>query len=285
MINALISRKANYNPFWLPGEFFDGYGTSGIRPAPGTERTFMSSETMAGSESDKTPPSSTSLSQATSELNNLLQIISGTSSLIEDTLGGNLDPALEKYLKMLHTSIERAENVTAKLVEVAGGCSKKALMNSNVGAFVKTKAESTSVGATARILVVDDEAMILVLVKRILSDAGYSVVTAQSGFECLDLFRNQPYAYDLVLLDLNMPFLNGEETFGRLHEIRSDMPVIMCVGFMEEDRVEHLISTGLAGFLRKPIAPDEIVSHIRATLQSVKYSRAKADTGDVSAVV
>jgi len=243
----------------------------------------MSSETKV--EPGGTSPASQPLSQATSELNNLLQIISGTSSLIEDTLGGNPDPALEKYLKMLHASVERAENVTAKLVELAGGSNKKALINGNMAAFVKTKAESTPAGAAPSILVVDDEAMILVLVKRVLSDAGYSVVTAESGFECLELFRNRSRAYDLVLLDLNMPFLNGEETFRRLHEIRSDVPVILCVGFMEEDRIEHLMSSGLAGFLRKPLAPDEIISHVRTILQSVKYSRAKAETGDVSAVV
>jgi CheY-like chemotaxis protein len=232
----------------------------------------MSSETNV--EPGGTSPASQPLSQATSELNNLLQIISGTSSLIEDTLGGNPDPALEKYLKMLQASVERAENVTTKLVELAGGASRKVLINGNMAAFVKTKAESTPAGEAPCILVVDDEAMVLVLVKRILSDAGY-----------LDLFRNRPRGYDLVLLDLNMPFLNGEETFRRLHEIRSDVPVILCVGFMEEDRVEHLMSTGLAGFLRKPISPDEIVSHVRTMLQSVKYSRAKAETGDVPAVV
>lgn len=242
----------------------------------------MSSETNV--EPGETSPASQPLSQATSELNNLLQIISGTSSLIEDTLGGNAGPALEKYLKMLHASVERAEKVTAKLVELAGGSNKKAVMNANMAAFVKTKAECTPAGAPS-ILVVDDEAMLLVLVQRVLSDAGYSVVTAQSGFECLELFRHRPHAYDLVILDLNMPFLNGEETFRRLHEIRSDVPVTLCVGFMEEDRVEHLMSTGLAGFLRKPVAPDEMVSHVRATLDSVKYSSAKPETGGVSAVV
>jgi CheY-like chemotaxis protein len=243
----------------------------------------MSSETNV--EPAETSPTSQPLSQATSELNNLLQIISGTSSLIEDTVGGSAGPALEKYLKMLHASVERAEKVTAKLVELAGGSNKKALMNGNMAAFVKTKAEPTTAGAAPSILVVDDEAMLLVLVQRILSDAGYSVVTAQSGFECLELFRHRPHAYDLVILDLNMPFLNGEETFRRLREIRSDVPVTLCVGFMEEDRIEHLLSTGLAGFLRKPVAPDEMVSHVRATLDSVKYSSAKPETGGVSAVV
>jgi CheY-like chemotaxis protein len=239
----------------------------------------MSSETKP--DTGGTAPPSNSLAQATSELNNLLQIISGTSWLIEDFLAGNT--GLEKYLKMLRTSIERAEKVAAELVKQAGGSNKKILMNGNLAAFVKTQAAPLPSGTPQCILIVDDEEMALALVKRILSDAGYQVVTAQSGFECLDLFRNQPRAYDLVLLDLNMPFLNGEETFRRLREIRSDVPVILCVGFIEQQKLDQLMSAGLSGLLRKPLAPDEIVGHVRGTLQSLKYSRVNAQAADVSA--
>jgi DNA-binding NarL/FixJ family response regulator len=70
-----------------------------------------------------------------------------------------------------------------------------------------------------------------------------------------------------------MPFMDGEETFNRLREIRHDMPIVMCTGFIQQDRLQRLMGSGLTGFLRKPLAPDEIVSHIRSTLASVKYSR------------
>src|SRR6266705_2482226 len=123
------------------------------------------------------------------------------------------------------------------------------------------------------ILVVDDEQMALVLIKRLLSESGYQVVTAQSGFEALDLFRRQPQAFQLVLLDLTMPFMDGEETFHRLREIRADIPVVLCTGFMRGDRLDRLMKAGIAGFLRKPLAPDEIVDHIRGVLESVKYAR------------
>lgn len=244
----------------------------------------MSSEGAAGPPTR--PPDS--LAKAASELNNLLQIISGTSSLIEDAWKGSAGS--EKYLAMLRNSIERAEKVAAELVKQAGGPDERMLMRPDLAAFAKTKSappsSATPSGATPQsILVVDDEKMALTLVERILTEAGYHVATAQSGFECLDLFRVKPGAYDLVLLDLSMPFMDGEETFRRLREIRPDVPVVLCVGFIEQEKLDRLVTAGLAGFLRKPLAPDEIVIHVRLTLQSLKYSRDNAVPGDIPAAV
>ena len=237
----------------------------------------MSSEKEAGSPT--LPPDS--LAKAASELNNLLQIISGTSSLIEDICKGSAGS--EKYLAMLRSSIERAEKVAAELVKQAGGSDKRMLMHPDLAALAKTKSALPSSATPQSILLVDDEKMTLTLVKRILSEAGYRVATAQSGFECLDLFRPNPRAYDLVLLDLTMPFMDGEETVRRLREIRSDVPVVLCAGFIEQEKLDRLMATGLAGFLRKPLAPDEIVSHVRLTLNSLKYSRDNAAPGHISA--
>src|ERR1700716_3884735 len=77
------------------------------------------------------------VSKATSELNNLLQIIAGTSSAIENIWEGN--DASEKYLAMLRESIQRAEKLTAELAHHAGGSDKKTLMNPEIAGFVKTK--------------------------------------------------------------------------------------------------------------------------------------------------
>jgi CheY-like chemotaxis protein len=211
------------------------------------------------------------LSKATSELNNLLQIISGTSSLMEN--GGQNPEDSEKYFAMMRTSIERAEKVAADLAEQAGGTSQKFAMHPELAAFMRNKKTPDATKSKQSILLVDDEQMELTLIKRVLVEAGYSVVTAQSGFECLDLFRRRPHTFELVLLDLTMPFMDGEETFLRLREIRSDMPVLLCTGFIQEERLKRLMAAGLAGFLRKPIAPGEIVGVVRSTLQSVKYSR------------
>ena len=212
-----------------------------------------------------------SVSKATSEVNNLLQIISGTSAEIGNLWEGS--EGSDQYLNMLRSSIDRAEAVAAQLAEQAGGTDQKVLMHPELTSFLKPTKIREMPRAKPTILVVDDEQMALVLIKRLLSESGYQVVTAQSGFEALDLFRRQPQAFQLVLLDLTMPFMDGEETFHRLREIRADIPVVLCTGFMRGDRLDRLMKAGIAGFLRKPLAPDEIVDHIRGVLESVKYAR------------
>lgn len=211
------------------------------------------------------------ISKATSELNNLLQIISGTSAEIGNLWEGT--EGSDQYLSMLRSSIQRAESVAAQLTEQAGGTDKKVLMHPELASFMKPNTISEMPRAKPTILVVDDESMALVLLKRLLGEAGYQVVTAQSGFEALDLFRRQPHGVQLVLLDLTMPFMDGEETFHRLREIRADIPVILCTGFIQRNRLDRLMKDGIAGFLRKPLAPDEIVEHVRTILAGLKYAQ------------
>jgi CheY-like chemotaxis protein len=210
---------------------------------------------------------------ATSELNNLLEIISGTSAAIEDIWTGN--DASQKYFDMLRTSVDRAAQVTAQLVEHAGGSDKKVLFHPELAEFGKRKNVPPPAPARAQraIMVVDDEPMALVLAKRVLSEADFEVVTAQSGFECLDLFRKRPRHFDLILLDLTMPFMDGEETFGRLRSIRPDIVVLLSTGFIAQERLERMLGAGMAGVLRKPHRPQELVANIRAILESVKMSR------------
>src|ERR1700730_6111877 len=223
-----------------------------------------------------------SVSKATSELNNLLQIISGTSAQIENLWEGS--DGSEQYLNMLRSSIDRAETVAAQLAEQAGGTDQKMVMHPELASFVKSKTITEMPRAKPTILVVDDESMALVLIKRLLSEAGYQVITAQSGFEALDLFRRQPQTIQLVLLDLTMPFMDGDETFHRLREIRANIPVLLCTGFIRQDRLDRLMKDGIAGFLRKPLAPDEIVDHVRGVLDSVKYAQIDGALPDGSSI-
>src|SRR6266480_2791936 len=135
-------------------------------------------------------------SKVASELNNLIQIISGTSSLIENIWEGS--PGSEKYFEMLRASIERAEQVTAQLVAQAGGATTKRVLPPDLEQRFD---ESLIAGAPNQrkhsILVVDDEPKALELLHGVLTEAGYEVSVAQSGFECLDLFRRDAHAYDL----------------------------------------------------------------------------------------
>lgn len=229
--------------------------------------------------SDAKPPkpSNDSVGRATSELNNLLQIISGSSALMDNS--GQSPEDSQKYLEMLRTSIERAERVAAELTGHAGGATQKMAVHPDMDPFIRSKRTAETSASKQSIMIVDDEQMALTLMNRILTEAGFNIVTAQSGFECLDQFRRHPYIYDLILLDLTMPFMDGEETFHRLREIRADVPVLLCTGFVQEDRLKSWMAAGLTGFVLKPIAPGEIVGVVRSTLQKVKYTQSKEQVG------
>jgi DNA-binding response OmpR family regulator len=127
-----------------------------------------------------------------------------------------------------------------------------------------------------RILVVDDEPAARVLANRVFSEAGYEVTAVQSGFECLERVRKQPHGFDLVLLDLSMPFMDGEETFKRLRSINPNVVALLSTGFLAQaqERIDRMLASGLAGSIRKPHRPDELLARVRAILENVKFSRA-----------
>ncbi|HSP46263.1 MAG TPA: response regulator [Chthoniobacterales bacterium] len=142
-----------------------------------------------------------------------------------------------------------------------------------------SEASSRAVLAPAgRILVVDDDPAARVLASRVFSGAGFEVATAQSGFECLEKIRKGPNAFDLIVLDLSMPFMDGEETFRHLRAINPDAVVILSTGFLTQaqDRIDRMVAAGLAGSIRKPHRPDEILAQVFATLEQVKMSRVGA---------
>jgi len=224
-----------------------------------------------------------SLCKAASDLNNLLQIMSSTSALIEQAAGAA--GGSDNYLHMLRASIERAEQVATELVQRAGGPKEKTVLTSELNRLVRSKTRGKTSTTNHSVLVVDDEQMALTLVERLLSEARYRVVTAQSGFECLDLFRVRPNEFHLVLLDLTMPFMDGEETFRRLREIRPDIPVVLCTGFVQQDRLDRLMNAGLTGFLRKPVPPDEILNVVRSIFDSIKFAGGNMPTGGIPAVM
>ncbi len=117
---------------------------------------------------------------------------------------------------------------------------------------------------TAKILVADDEANIIKLLRLYLREAGYEVVAAHDGREALERFKAE--SPDLVVLDLMMPHLNG---FDVCTEIRkeSDVPVIMLTA--RSDDVDKIVGLemGADDYITKPFNPREVVARVKANLR------------------
>ncbi len=219
------------------------------------------------------PPQSTPPPADTaSELNNLLQIISGTAEMMENIWEGN--KGSEKYFSMLRTSVDRAAKLTETIAREGGAADEKILLHPALNYYSDKKRSSEQTATKTRILIVDDEPLALELAQQTFEDAGFEAKTAQSGFECLDLVRTRPFYYNLVLLDLSMPFMDGEETFTRLRQMSPNIAVMLNTGFVAAERLERMMQAGLAGYIRKPHRPSELVAHVRRVLQHVRLSRA-----------
>ncbi len=117
-----------------------------------------------------------------------------------------------------------------------------------------------------RILLVDDEEAIVRLERQMLMRLGYRVTSRTSSVDALDVFRANPLAFDLVISDMTMPNMTGDKLAHELNAIRPDIPVIICTGFSERIDKERAASSGIKGFLMKPIVKSELGKMVRKVL-------------------
>ena len=117
------------------------------------------------------------------------------------------------------------------------------------------------------ILVVDDDDYILQAVYDALESYGYSVLVANSGAAAIQVFEERSEQIDLVLLDMLMPGMSGEETFGALRAIRPDVKVLLSTGFAPDEAAQRFTDEGLAGFLRKPYDPDQLAGEVQRIIE------------------
>ena len=102
------------------------------------------------------------------------------------------------------------------------------------------------------VLLVDDEPMVRNSGKRLLDRLGYQVLLARNGEEAITTYRENRSDIWLVVLDLIMPMMDGEETFVKLQEIDPSVRVLLSSGYSKEEKADALLSKGAAGFLQKP---------------------------------
>ena len=122
-----------------------------------------------------------------------------------------------------------------------------------------------------RILVADDHAVVREGIKQILSETSDIVVggEASDGNQALNQARRA--AYDLVLLDIAMPGMNGLEVLKQLRSERPNLPVLMLSMYPEEQFAVRTLKAGASGYLTKQSAPNELIAAIRKVCRGGKY--------------
>ena len=121
-------------------------------------------------------------------------------------------------------------------------------------------------GCGERILYVDDEEILARMAERALEMLGYKATIQTSSQIALNMFRENPASFDLVITDQTMPVMTGLQLAQEIHAIRADIPIILVSGFTEVITPDILHKEGISEFLAKPIVPTELAQAIRRVL-------------------
>ncbi len=123
---------------------------------------------------------------------------------------------------------------------------------------------------TGRILFVDDEQILAELGKELLESVGYKVVLETNSLQALETFRTGPDRFDLVITDMTMPGLRGEELAREIIALRPGMPIILCTGYSDLIDEKKAREIGIREFVMKPYVVANFVQTIRKALETEK---------------
>ena len=123
-------------------------------------------------------------------------------------------------------------------------------------------------GGKETVLIAEDEEMLRELVTYILSSNGYRTLTAADGYEALDVFKKNDRLISLVISDLGLPKISGEDLVAGIKHLRPEAKVIVASGLIEMETRSRLERNGVRHFINKPYRIDEVLSKVREVLDS-----------------
>jgi CheY-like chemotaxis protein len=129
-----------------------------------------------------------------------------------------------------------------------------------------SRPEESAWRGSGTILIADDEDNVRRIAGKMLERLGFSVLTAPDGANAVAMFESHADEIALVLLDMTMPNMGGEEAFALIQQDRPGAKVILCSGYTEQDATAAFAGKGLAGFLQKPFTLQQLQDKVRAAL-------------------
>ena len=127
-----------------------------------------------------------------------------------------------------------------------------------------------SPSGSEHILLVDDEEPIAKIERQMLERLGYKVTSRMNSIDALEAFKANPDSFDLVLSDMSMPNMRGDQLAKEIISIRQNIPLIICTGFSDKINQEKAVAIGIKGFLMKPILRSELAKTVRSVLDESK---------------
>jgi len=130
-------------------------------------------------------------------------------------------------------------------------------------------------GTNQTVLIVDDEESVRSTARNTLQRRGYRTLEARDGREALEVYRQFSHEIALVLLDLTMPYMNGEEVLNELKITTPSVRVLLSSGFNEVEAIRQFTGKGLAGFLQKPYTAAMLADTVKRVLSEIQGSNAR----------
>lgn len=168
--------------------------------------------------------------------------------------------------------IVRAHQGVIKVYSQAGRGTTIEVLLPALEAQPPAAAEDSASGVTAwkasgLALVVDDETLVRDIASRVLQRQGFEVVAAEDGEAAIALFKSRRSEIRLVLLDLTMPGMDGEEVARQLLAIEPNACILLMSGYSEQSVMQTLAGEKVRGFLHKPFRPNELIRKVRSVIE------------------
>ncbi|BCS95116.1 hypothetical protein DSLASN_07480 [Desulfoluna limicola] len=128
---------------------------------------------------------------------------------------------------------------------------------------ISNSPEAALPGGLEHILLVDDERSLITFSMKILERLGYRITACHTGDEALHLFRKNPYGFQLVITDMNMPNLSGTQMAEEMLNIRPDLPIILLTGYSDQVDEAQAKKIGIQRYLLKPLDRSQLAHAVR----------------------
>ncbi|MDQ7783249.1 MAG: response regulator [Desulfomonilaceae bacterium] len=138
----------------------------------------------------------------------------------------------------------------------------------DLGYHGKTMMGCREQSGSATILLVEDELLITDLTRRILERSGYSVLSAANGTDALSLYEKERQTISLVILDLILPGMGGIQCLEKLREVDPTVKILVTTGHPIIGAERQAIESGARGFLHKPFTMKQMLTAVRAVLDT-----------------
>ena len=124
---------------------------------------------------------------------------------------------------------------------------------------------------------VDDEPTIRLLFSRILAKNNYNVLTAENGYKAVEIYKEENNNIDLVILDMAMPGISGEQTFNLLKKIDENVKAYILSGYNLKGDIDRILEAGALGYFQKPISRAKLLEFIEDVFKEGIYDQMPQD--------